>query len=170
MDVSIIVGVNKYNGIGYKGSMPWYFPEDLKYFQQITKTTMDNRKKNAVIMGRNTMNSIPSFPLKNRINVCISNTITSHIDKSVLFYTSFDDAITDLMSRNNEIENIFVIGGSMLYKACLEHKDFKYLYLNELDDVSECDTFFPAINQYDYKRIKRKQLSPNVVTNIYEKI
>lgn len=170
MDVSIIVGVNKYNGIGYKGSMPWYFPEDLKYFQQITKTTTDKQKKNAVIMGRNTMNSIPSFPLRDRINVCISNTITSHIDKSVLFYTSFDDAITGLMSRNNEIENIFVIGGSMLYKACLEHKDFKYLYLNELDDVSECDTFFPAINQYDYKRIKRKQLSPNVVTNIYEKI
>ena len=50
MNISLIVGVNKYNGIGYKGSMPWYFPEDLKYFQQITKTTMDNRKKNAVIM------------------------------------------------------------------------------------------------------------------------
>ena len=27
---------------------------------------------------------------------------------------------------NNEIENIFIIGGSMLYRSCLEHKDFKY--------------------------------------------
>jgi len=170
MNISAIVGINKYNGIGNKGSMPWYFPEDLKYFQHITKTTMDKQKKNAILMGRNTMNSLPRFPLGGRINVCISTTVTYHVDKSILFYTSFDDAITDLMSRGDEVENIFIIGGSMLYKACLEHKDFKYLYLNELNDTSECDTFFPAINQDDYKHIARKHISPDVITNIYEKI
>ena len=169
MKISAIVGINKYNGIGNKGTMPWYFPEDLKYFQYVTKTTTDNYKKNAVVMGKNTMQSIPRFPLGDRINVCISTTVTSHADKSILFYTTFDDAITDLMSRNNEIENIFIIGGSMLYKSCLEHKDFKYLYLNELNDTSECDTFFPVINQDDYKLIYRNQLTRNVITNIYEK-
>ena len=170
MKLCLIVGTNKRDGIGYKGAMPWYFPEDLKYFQQITKNTIDPRKKNAVVMGRNTMNSIPRFPLGGRINACVSTTITSHTDKSILFYTSFDDAITDLMSRDDKVENIFVIGGSMLYKACLEHKDFKYLYLNELNDNSECDTFFPAIHKDDYKRTERKQPSNDVVTNIYEKI
>ena len=170
MKLCLIVGTNKRDGIGYKGAMPWYFPEDLKYFQQITKTTIDPLKKNAVVMGRNTMNSIARFPLGGRINACVSTTITSHIEESLLLYKSFDDAITDLMSRDDEVENIFVIGGSMLYKACLEHKDFKYLYLNELNDNSECDTFFPAIHKEEYKHIERKNLSNDVVTNIYEKI
>ena len=170
MNLSLIVGINNSDGIGYNGTMPWYFPEDLKYFQLITKKTTDTRKKNAVIMGRNTMNSIPRFPLSDRINVCISTTITSHIDKSVLFYTSFDDAMSDLSTMCNEIENIFVIGGSMLYKACIEHKDFKYLYLNQLNDNSYCDTFFPMIFYNDYKLIYSDQLSDNVKTNVYEKI
>lgn len=116
------------------------------------------------------MESIPIFPLRDRINVCISTTVTSHADKSILFYTSFDDAITYLQSRNDEIENIFVIGGSILYRACLEHKDFKYLYLNELNDTTACDTFFPVIEQYEYKLINRNQLTRNVITNIYEKM
>jgi len=170
MKLCLIVGTNKCGGIGYKGSMPWHFPEDLKYFQRVTKTTIDPQKKNAVLMGRNTMNSITRFPLGGRINACVSTTITSHTDKSILFYTSFDNAIKDLMSRDDEVENIFVIGGSMLYKACLEHTDFKYLYLNELNNISVCDVFFPAINKEEYKQIERKYLSKDVVTNIYEKI
>jgi dihydrofolate reductase len=170
MNLSLIVGVNKCNGIGYNGTMPWYFPEDLKYFQRITKKTTDTRKKNVVIMGRNTMNSIQRFPLGDRINVCISTTIVSHIDKSVLFYTSLDEAITDLTAMNNEIENIFVIGGSMLYEACLVRKDLKFLYINQLNDNSECDTFFPVINYNDYRLINGEQLSDNVITNVYEKL
>ena len=170
MDISLIVGTNKCDGIGYNGTIPWHFPEDLKYFQRITKKTRDARKKNAVIMGRNTMNSIPRFPLGDRINVCISTTVVSHTDKSVLFYTSFDNAIMDLSSMSDEIENIFVIGGSLLYKACLEHKDFKYLYINQLNDNSECDAFFPVVNYDDYKLIYSEQLSDNVKTFLYEKI
>ena len=170
MKLCLIVGINKCDGIGHNGNMPWYFPEDLKYFQRITKKTTDTLKKNAVIMGRNTMNSISRFPLGDRINVCISTTISSHIDKSVLFYTSLDDAISGLRNMSNEVENIFVIGGSMLYKACLEHKDFKYLYINQLNDNSECDAFFPVVNYYDYNLIYSEQLSHNVKANVYEKI
>lgn len=45
MKISAIVGINKHNGIGNKGTIPWYFPEDLKYFRSITKTTTDKQKK-----------------------------------------------------------------------------------------------------------------------------
>jgi len=169
MYLNLIVGINKKGGIGFNGSMPWYFPEDLKYFQKVTKETKDPNKMNAVIMGRNTMNSIPKFPLKNRLNVCISTTQTTHNNDSVLFYKSLDLAIDDL-KQNKNIEKLFIIGGSMLYDACIEHKDFKYLYLNNLNDSSECDVFFPKINMTDYILKEQQLLSSNVTANVYEKI
>jgi len=169
MKLNLIVGVNKQNGIGMNGTMPWYFPEDLKYFQKITKTVNDTSKNNVVLMGRNTMNSIKRFPLGGRINACISTTIHSHEDASVLFFSSFDDAITKLSSRK-DVDNIFVIGGAMLYEACLQHKEFKYLYMNELNDDSKCDVFFPIIDLNDYILKDRTQISENVVTNLYEKL
>lgn len=170
MELSIIVGINKKRGIGLNGTMPWYFPEDLKYFQSITKTTIDPTKKNVVLMGRNTMNSIPRFPLKNRINVCVSTTlcVDNNQDNDYLIYRSLDEALTELKKRT-DIEKIFIIGGAMLYKMCLEHPNYKHLYLNELNDVHDCDTFFPKIDMKDYKLIEKNILSSNVTTHHYIK-
>lgn len=57
----------------------------------------------------------------------------------------------------------------MLYKACLENPDYKHLYLNELNDVHDCDTFFPKIDMKDYKLIEKNILSSNVTANHYIK-
>ena len=58
-DFSIIAAVLKSdNGIGKNGELPWNIPEDLRFFQKITKTTNDTNKCNAIIMGRNTFHSI----------------------------------------------------------------------------------------------------------------
>ena len=61
-------------GIGLKGKMPWQLPEDMKYFKRITKSTEDVTKRNAVIMGRKTWESIPKKfrPLEGRVNVVLT--------------------------------------------------------------------------------------------------
>ena len=53
------------------------FRGDMAFFKKITSETADNSKKNAVIMGRKTWDSIPvKFrPLANRINVVLSTTM-----------------------------------------------------------------------------------------------
>lgn len=168
MELSLIVGINKKQGIGLNGTMPWYFKEDLKYFQYITKTTIEPSKKNVVIMGRNTMNSIPKFPLKDRLNVCISTTLNVKENQDYLLYKSLDEAVNELQKRE-DVEKLFVIGGTMLYSACLEHPNFKHLYLNELNDEQDCDTFFPEIDMNDYSLIKKNILSSNVTANHYIK-
>ena len=170
LKLSIIVGINKKRGIGLNGTMPWHFPEDLKYFQTLTKTTSDPNKKNAVLMGRNTMDSIPRFPLKNRINVCISTTLSIGVEKGddYLIYKSLNEGLSELNKRN-DIEDIFIIGGAMLYKACLEHPNMKHLYLNELNDEQECDTFFPEIDMNNYIQVDKNILSQNVTTNHFIK-
>ena len=71
--LTIIVAATKANGIGINGSLPWRLPKEMKYFAQVTSNAVDGRR-NAVIMGRNTWESIPKKhrPLSNRYNIILS--------------------------------------------------------------------------------------------------
>ena len=64
-DFELIVAMNIDSCIGNSKSIPWYLPEDLKHFRELTEN-------NIVIMGRNTFESLPNGPLKNRLNIVIS--------------------------------------------------------------------------------------------------
>ena len=168
MSLSLIVGVSKSNGIGKDNSLPWYFPEDLKHFQNITKRTQQPNKQNAVIMGRNTMDSIKRLPLGGRINVCISRTIKEHHSANILFYDSLDKTISQLRLRS-DIENIIIIGGRMLYEEVLKRDDCCHLYINTLNTDVECDTFFPSIDFTAYDIIDTQHISSNVTAVHYNK-
>ena len=71
--LTIIVAATKLNGIGQNGNLPWRLAKEMKYFAQVT-TQAPEGQRNAVIMGRNTWESIPSKfrPLPNRLNVVVS--------------------------------------------------------------------------------------------------
>lgn len=168
MVLGLIVGITKSNGIGKDGGLPWHFTEDLKNFQSITKRTTDKNKQNAIIMGRNTMNSIKRLPLGGRINVCISRTQNSHPCGNIIFYNSLDSAVLGLSSRI-DIENIFIIGGEMLYKEVLKRDDCTHLYINSLNTDVVCDTFFPEIEYSLYDIINIEQISKNVIARQYKK-
>jgi dihydrofolate reductase len=64
--ITLIVARARGNVIGMNGDMPWHLPEDLKYFM---RETMGG----AIIMGRNTWNSLPKAPLKNRLNIVVTS-------------------------------------------------------------------------------------------------
>ena len=73
----IVVATTLERGIGLDGGMPWNLPKDMKYFKEITIKTRDSSKRNAVIMGRKTWDSIPAKfrPLANRANIIISRCV-----------------------------------------------------------------------------------------------
>jgi dihydrofolate reductase / thymidylate synthase len=145
---SIIVAIEKNNGIGKDNKIPWSLSEDLKYFKKITSQTVDPLKKNAVIMGRKTWESIPEKykPLSNRINVVISNTLT-HQDDTVICNT-IQNAI-DYTEINSDIESIFVIGGNSIYVAFLKKSICNKIYLTKIHTSFDCDTFFPnCLSEY----------------------
>lgn len=75
--VSMIAAACQGNGIGFKGSLPWRLKNEMAYFTRITSETKDVGKKNAVIMGRKSWDSIPPKyrPLPGRVNVVISRTL-----------------------------------------------------------------------------------------------
>ena len=72
---SVVVAVCKQSrGIGKDNQLPWRLRADMQYFKQLTRSTRDPTKRNAVIMGRKTWQSIPPKfrPLDDRVNVVLS--------------------------------------------------------------------------------------------------
>lgn len=113
----VVVAATKEMGIGKDGKLPWNLPTDLKFFKDITLTTSDSSKKNAVVMGRKTWESIPikHRPLSGRLNVVLTRSGGFDIanTENVVTCSSVDSAL-DLLAAlpySLSIERVFVIGG-----------------------------------------------------------
>lgn len=118
----VVVAATRDLGIGKDGTLPWKLPSDLKFFKQITVTTSDPTKRNAVIMGRKTWESIPSRyrPLPGRLNVVLTRSGSFDITTSenILVCGSMDSALEILSTAPYclFIEKVFVIGGGSVLR------------------------------------------------------
>ncbi|VVC40480.1 Dihydrofolate reductase domain,Dihydrofolate reductase-like domain,Dihydrofolate reductase conserved [Cinara cedri] len=150
---SIIAAVSKNGGIGYKGDLPWRLKKEMAYFNRITTQVNRENTQNAVIMGRNTWQSIPDKyrPLKGRINVVISKTLNS-VPEGILLYPKLTEALKDLYS-NDCVEKCWIIGGTGLYNEAINDKNCKYLYITKINQEFVCDTFFPDFDPNNFEEI-----------------
>lgn len=143
---SIIAAVGKNNELGKNNGLIFHIKEDMKFFRE---TTTDHQ----VVMGYNTWKSLPG-KLKNRHNIVISE------EK----FTGPDEVVTDLdafIAKNQTSrEEIFIIGGGMIYREFLPYA--KNLYLTEVDATdSSATVFFPNFNRSDYRKEVIKEGSEN---------
>ncbi|OCH96122.1 dihydrofolate reductase [Obba rivulosa] len=129
--LTIIVAATLTNGIGQNSRLPWRLPKEMAYFARITNNAPDGTM-NAVIMGRNTWESIPyKFrPLPKRANIVISS--NKHYElmppdaptppAPVYLHSNLDTAL-DRLSHSEWMESpihrSFVIGGASLYRDTL---------------------------------------------------
>jgi len=81
----------------------------MKRFYNLTKN-------NIIVMGRKTFESIGK-PLKNRINIVITNN-TSYLSSENLFFTTFEN-FNNLIKNINDNKKIFIIGGEQIYNLFL---------------------------------------------------
>ena len=116
MNFKIIAAIDNKWGIGFNNILPWKLPNEMKHFQRITKSVVDTNKTNAVIMGKNTLDSMNGIPLKNRRNIVITRSDLSSL--SIDCVPSLDIALKNLKNISN-IENVFVIGGQQLYEEAI---------------------------------------------------
>ena len=124
MKISAIVAVNKNNGIGLNGDLPWRCPADMKYFKEFTTGK-------TVVMGRKTFESI-SRPLPNRVNIILTRDLSFKTKGAEVAHTVEEV----LKLAKNEL---VVIGGSEIYNL---FKPFIHDWrVTTVDDDSECDTF-----------------------------
>ncbi len=136
--LSIIVAVAKNNVIGKENKLIWHLPEDLKRFKEITigKT---------IIMGSNTFKSLGRV-LPNRKHVVLTRNKEWKVenDQVEIVY-----GIEDLKKYIEDKEEYFVIGGAAIYKLLMPYSN--KMYITEIEETFDGDTFFPEINESEWK-------------------
>jgi dihydrofolate reductase/thymidylate synthase len=141
-----VVAADEERGIGKGNDLPWpRLPADGAYLRRITTTTRDPARKNAVIMGRRTWDSLPAKfrPLPGRINIVVSRTIGAVEPPDVAVAASLDRAI-ELATTDAGAESIFVLGGGQLYAVAVDDPRCEVIYYTHVAARFDSDTHFPA--------------------------
>ena len=145
--ISIISAIAKNNEIGQKNTLLWNLPADMKHFREITSG-------HTIIMGQKTFESI-GRPLPNRRNIILT------LDKNYLRHGvdvvySLEE-LENLLKEERKDEEIFIIGGGMIYKLFIEKAE--KLYITHVDaEFPDADTFFPKIDKTFGKKSKVKNI------------
>ncbi|XP_037815444.1 dihydrofolate reductase [Lucilia sericata] len=165
---SLIVAVCENLGIGINGNLPWRLKSELKYFGDTTKRVKDASKRNVAIMGRKTYFGIPESkrPLPQRLNIVLSTTLKpTDLPPDVLLYPNLESAMKMLEEDEKlkqEIETVWIVGGSGVYAEAMASPRCHRLYLTKVYAEFECDTFFPKIPE-DFKEVELDAETPRGV-------
>ncbi|MCK5811358.1 MAG: dihydrofolate reductase [Clostridiales bacterium] len=142
--MNMIVAVDKNWGIGAKNNMPWYIPEDMKFFKNMTINK-------TVVMGRITFLSFPKqLPLKNRHNIILTRDENFKVNGA----TTVNGVLT-LIELVKELpsEDVFIIGGQSIYQTF--EKYCKKAYITKIDNTYKVDTYFPNLDLLDHWKIDK---------------
>ena len=135
--LALIVAAAENGVIGRNNALPWYLPEDLRYFKRVTMGK-------PIIMGRKTFESIGK-PLPGRANIVITHN-AGYQAQGVSVVHSLAEALELArdIARLDGAEEVVVIGGADIYRAALPHAD--RIYLTEVHASVEGDAVLPAID------------------------
>lgn len=149
--IAAIACVDKNWGIGYQGDLLIKIPEDMKFFNQMTRDK-------TVVMGRKTYDSLPKNkkPLPDRDNVIITRNLIpnefnyqKNEDGSSFYLLRQVKKILDFISKCDntvQIKDTFIIGGGQVYKELLPYCEKAYITI--IDNAFEnADTYFPKLNE-----------------------
>ena len=133
--MNLIAAVDSKFGIGRDNKLLVSIPEDMKFFRS---TTMDK----TVILGRRTLESFPNgAPLKRRRNIVLTRKDIEIPGAEVAH--SVEEALE--LVKNEDPDNVFVIGGETVYRAFLPY--CSRAYLTKIDYTYEADAFFPNLDE-----------------------
>ena len=154
MNYNIIVAICKNNGIGYNNKIPWYIKEDLKLFSNLTK----GNNKNAIIMGRNTFESLPNKFLPKRDNLILSSSIIIDEKREDNIIKTFDNINSIIKFCNSKnYQQVWIIGGQLIYESFLRKNIVNNLFITKINKKYLCDKFF-YYNEKDWKVAANEKL------------
>ena len=142
-----IVAVDKNFGIGKtnketgKGELLFNLKKDMEFFKN---TTMDS----IVFCGYNTLLSFPGGkPLKGRSTICLC---PKGVERDDCFCIHDFEKAVQLVKELAKTQNVWVIGGGMLYESMLPY--YQKVYVNKVDADGEAEVFFPNLDEHpDYE-------------------
>ena len=121
--------------IGYQGHMLVHLPEDLKHFRLLTTGK-------TVICGRKTLYTFPgNKPLPDRKNIILSGSTDFHVEDAVVVHSIGE--LLEILPENTE--DIFVIGGGVVYHALLPYCD--KAIITKIENEYEADTSMDNLDE-----------------------
>lgn len=137
--ISLIAAIGQNNELGKDNQLLFHIKEDMQFFKQTTTG-------HPILMGRKTFDSI-GRPLPNRTNFVV----TRHPEFLPDGVEPVKDLRAFLESHQDTDEEVFVIGGGMVYFEALPYA--KTLYLTEVGSADQsADTFFPKFDKTAYSQ------------------
>ena len=135
MNFELIIASDKNGVIGINNTIPWHIPEDLKHFRLLTINHI-------VVMGRKTFESLPNGPLKDRINIVITQNHHQYKNTDSVIFSNMEN-VFDIINNNRANKRVFIIGGSEIYKLFFNHCGTIHhtLVRIELPDCVNCVNF-----------------------------
>ena len=137
-NITLIAAIGKNRELGYKNNLIWKIPEDLKFFR-------DNTIGKQIVMGMNTLNSLPKL-LPDRKHIVLTRKDIK-LDSSILVFHSIKELLQYVESIDEEI---MVIGGAQIYSQMIDYAD--KMLLTEIDDDAIADVYFPEFSISDWDR------------------
>lgn len=137
--ISFVVAMDENRAIGKDNDLPWYLPNDLKHFKNVTMGK-------PIVMGRKTYESIGK-PLPGRENIVVTRDDNYQASGTRVVH-SVDEVL------KIDAEELCVIGGTEIFKLFMPVAD--RLYVTEIHNTFDADTYFPEINRNDWREVSRK--------------
>ncbi|PAA61911.1 hypothetical protein BOX15_Mlig029262g1, partial [Macrostomum lignano] len=153
---SLVVAAATNGVIGRDGGLPWGYglKTDLKFFRLVTsgpaKPSAADSRRNLIIMGRRTWDSLPRKPLPNRLSVVLTRSpdeLQPRLPDGVRAAASLDAALA-LADPDGplaaSVAEIHVIGGAAVYAEAARHPRLGRIYFTRVfDDNCIGDCRFP---------------------------
>lgn len=144
----IIAAIGKNNELGKNNKLIWHLKEDLTFFKN---TTLNHK----IVMGYNTFASLPKL-LPHREHI-----VLTHQNFNIEGVKVFNDFDTLVKYLQNLDEDIYIIGGSSIYRLFLPLCD--ELLLTQIDaECPSADVYFPNFNPQDYEKTNLKDVEEEV--------
>lgn len=146
LPVAMIAAVSRNGVIGTDNQLPWYLPEDLKFFKRMTQGK-------PLVMGRKTFASI-GRALPGRLNIVVTRD-AGFAAAGVRVCHDLDEALAlaEQQAIIDGVEEVMVMGGGEVYAQAMPRAS--RLYLTEVDVEIDGDARFPAIDRAHWHETQR---------------
>lgn len=128
-------------GMGMDNLIPWDIPEDKRVFDQLA---LDDT--NVYILGRVTWENLPyKYESIRKKHVIV-------VSREMVFGAISVPTLEKAIEKAAEMSNgtMVVLGGETLYKEAIKHDLCVGIYVTQIHEAYECDTFFPSFPAHFY--------------------
>ncbi|MBH0168060.1 dihydrofolate reductase [Fictibacillus sp. 18YEL24] len=140
MNFSMIAAMDENRVIGKDNDLPWRLQRDWQYVQKITMGK-------TIVLGRKNFESIGKA-LPGRKNIVLTRKREFSPENCLIVHST-----DELLQTCRGDEEVFIFGGEEIYTQFMPMAT--KLYLTKIHHTFEGDTYFPEINERDWKEISR---------------